>query len=183
MTDSLPAAGRAGLRSRRTAARACQKLVNLVVEEMISLDQSLLRHVSGPQPRRLQRAQAAWLRRAEAALSAEAGGWQLDRHHVPDRAAMRHRPGPDAHQGRARRRRQLPITGTKIFISAGEHDLTENIVHLVLARLPDAPAGTRGISLFLVPKFLPNRMDAARATASPAAASSTRWASRPRPPA
>ena len=48
------------------------------------------------------------------------------------------------------------ITGTKIFISAGEHDLTENIVHLVLARLPDAPSGTRGISLFLVPKFLPD---------------------------
>ena len=48
------------------------------------------------------------------------------------------------------------ITGTKIFISAGEHDLTANIVHLVLARLPDAPAGTRGISLFIVPKFLPD---------------------------
>ena len=47
------------------------------------------------------------------------------------------------------------ITGTKIFISAGEHDLAENIVHLVLAKLPDAPAGTRGISLFLVPKFIP----------------------------
>jgi alkylation response protein AidB-like acyl-CoA dehydrogenase len=47
------------------------------------------------------------------------------------------------------------ITGTKIFISAGEHDLTENIIHLVLAKLPDAPAGTRGISLFIVPKFLP----------------------------
>ena len=47
------------------------------------------------------------------------------------------------------------ITGTKIFITAGEQDLTENIVHLVLARLPDAPKGTRGISLFLVPKFLP----------------------------
>ena len=46
------------------------------------------------------------------------------------------------------------ITGTKIFISAGEHDLTENILHLVLARLPDAPVGIRGISLFLVPKFL-----------------------------
>lgn len=44
------------------------------------------------------------------------------------------------------------ITGTKIFISAGEHDLTENIIHIVLARLPDAPAGTRGISLFIVPK-------------------------------
>ena len=47
------------------------------------------------------------------------------------------------------------ITGQKIFISAGEHDLTENIVHLVLARLPDAPAGVKGISLFVVPKFLP----------------------------
>ena len=48
------------------------------------------------------------------------------------------------------------ITGTKIFISAGEHDLAENIVHIVLARLPDAPAGTKGISLFIVPKFLPD---------------------------
>jgi alkylation response protein AidB-like acyl-CoA dehydrogenase len=47
------------------------------------------------------------------------------------------------------------ITGQKIFISAGEHDLTENIVHLVLAKLPDAPSGSKGISLFLVPKFLP----------------------------
>ncbi len=48
------------------------------------------------------------------------------------------------------------LSGNKIFISAGEHDLTENIIHLVLARLPDAPAGSRGISLFLVPKFLPD---------------------------
>ncbi len=47
------------------------------------------------------------------------------------------------------------LTGNKIFISAGEHDLAGNIVHLVLARLPDAPSGTRGISLFIVPKFLP----------------------------
>ncbi len=46
------------------------------------------------------------------------------------------------------------ITGNKIFISAGEHDFTENIVHLVLARLPDAPVGSKGISLFVVPKFL-----------------------------
>ena len=46
------------------------------------------------------------------------------------------------------------IFGQKIFITYGEHDMTDNIVHLVLARLPDAPAGTRGISLFLVPKFL-----------------------------
>jgi alkylation response protein AidB-like acyl-CoA dehydrogenase len=50
------------------------------------------------------------------------------------------------------------ITGTKIFISSGEHDLTENIIHIVLARLPDAPAGTRGISLFIVPKFLPGKI-------------------------
>ena len=49
------------------------------------------------------------------------------------------------------------ITGNKIFISAGEHDFTENIVHLVLARLPDAPQGSKGISLFLVPKFLVNQ--------------------------
>ncbi len=48
------------------------------------------------------------------------------------------------------------IYGQKIFITYGEHDFTDNIVHLVLARLPDAPAGTRGISLFLVPKFLVN---------------------------
>ncbi len=48
------------------------------------------------------------------------------------------------------------VTGTKIFITAGEHDLTENIVHLVLAKLPGAPAGPRGISLFLVPKFQVN---------------------------
>jgi alkylation response protein AidB-like acyl-CoA dehydrogenase len=48
------------------------------------------------------------------------------------------------------------ITGTKIFISSGEHDLADNIVHLVLARLPGAPSGTKGISLFIVPKFVPN---------------------------
>ena len=46
------------------------------------------------------------------------------------------------------------ISGTKIFITGGEHDLADNIVHLVLAKLPDAPAGTKGISLFVVPKFL-----------------------------
>ncbi|MFA5940040.1 MAG: acyl-CoA dehydrogenase C-terminal domain-containing protein [Sinimarinibacterium sp.] len=47
------------------------------------------------------------------------------------------------------------ISGTKIFISSGEHDLAENIIHLVLARLPGAPAGTKGISLFIVPKWVP----------------------------
>ena len=48
------------------------------------------------------------------------------------------------------------ISGTKIFISSGEHDMAENIVHIALARLPGAPEGTKGISLFIVPKFLPD---------------------------
>ena len=48
------------------------------------------------------------------------------------------------------------LTGTKIWITFGEHDLTENIIHLVLARLPDAPPGIKGVSLFVVPKFLDN---------------------------
>jgi alkylation response protein AidB-like acyl-CoA dehydrogenase len=52
------------------------------------------------------------------------------------------------------------ITGTKIYITFGEHDLTENIVHLVLARTPDAPPGTKGISLFLVPKLRPDAQGA-----------------------
>lgn len=51
---------------------------------------------------------------------------------------------------------RMAITGNKIFISGGDQDMTDNIVHLVLARLPDAPGGTKGLSLFLVPKFLPD---------------------------
>lgn len=62
-----------------------------------------------------------------------------------DLAAVRTRAVPENHYYR--------IHGTKIFITYGEHDLTDNIIHLVLARLPDAPAGVKGISLFLVPKF------------------------------
>ena len=77
------------------------------------------------------------------------------------------------------------ITGTKIFISAGEHDLAENIIHLVLARIEGAPAGTKGISLFVVPKLhgRRRRRARARATASPAARSKRRWASTATPPA
>ena len=51
---------------------------------------------------------------------------------------------------------EYSITGSKIFITGGEHDLTDNIIHLVLAKLPDAPDGARGISLFLVPKIMPD---------------------------
>ncbi|KMO40597.1 acyl-CoA dehydrogenase [Methylobacterium aquaticum] len=66
-----------------------------------------------------------------------------------DLSVMRTRAEPTG-DGRYR------ISGEKIYITWGEHDLTDNIIHLVLARLPDAPAGTRGISLFLVPKVLPD---------------------------
>ena len=78
----------------------------------------------------------------------------MDRHHVPDRA---HR-GTDLGMLRTKaepRRRHLKYPRTKIFISAGERDMAENIVHIVLARLPDAPSGTKGISLFIVPRHLP----------------------------
>jgi alkylation response protein AidB-like acyl-CoA dehydrogenase len=70
-------------------------------------------------------------------------------HAGTDLGIMRTRAEPDG-QGSYR------VSGTKIFITSGEHDLVENIVHMVLAKLPDAPAGSRGISLFLVPKFLPD---------------------------
>ena len=66
-----------------------------------------------------------------------------------DLAAVRSRAEPQADGS-------YKIFGTKIFITYGEHDLAENIVHLVLARLPDAPEGVKGISLFVVPKFLVN---------------------------
>ncbi|MBV8530506.1 MAG: acyl-CoA dehydrogenase [Candidatus Eremiobacteraeota bacterium] len=65
-----------------------------------------------------------------------------------DLAQVRTRATPDGDHYR--------IVGTKIFITFGEHDMAENIIHLVLARLPDAPEGTKGISLFIVPKFLVN---------------------------
>ena len=76
------------------------------------------------------------------------------------------------------------ITGQKIFITYGEHDLTDNIIHLVLARLPDAPPGTKGISLFLVPKFLLNADGSlGRATTCARIRSSTSSASMPLRPA
>ena len=76
------------------------------------------------------------------------------------------------------------ITGSKIFITYGEHDLTDNIIHFVLARLPDAPPGTKGISLFLVPKVMLNEDGTwASATTCARIRSSTSSASMARPPA
>ena len=80
----------------------------------------------------------------------------MDRHDAAHRAAGRLRRRRAAHPRRARADGTYRIKGQKIFITYGEHDLTDNIIHFVLARLPDAPPGTRGISLFLVPKFLLN---------------------------
>ena len=114
-----------------------------------------LRHVSGPDARRRRGDRRPRLGGAEGALFAEAHRRRMDRHHEPDRAAMRHRPRPGAHPRDAAGDGSYKITGTKIFISAGEHDLADNIVHLVLARIDGAPAGTKGISLFIVPKFMP----------------------------
>ena len=76
---------------------------------------------------------------------------------MPDRAPGRHRPGLAANQAlKPQADGSFRVSGSKIFISGGEQDLTENIMHLVLARLPDAPAGVKGISLLLVPKFIAN---------------------------
>lgn len=68
-----------------------------------------------------------------------------------DLGQMKTKAEPDGNGG-------YKITGTKIFISSGDHGLTENVVHIVLARLPDAPPGTKGISLFIVPKYLPGKI-------------------------
>ena len=103
------------------------------------------------------------LARGQRALPAGDVRRPLRRHDVPHRAARRLR----------RRRHQDPrathldgnvyaISGTKIFISAGDHDLTENIIHLVLARIDGAPAGTKGLSLFIVPKIWVNDDGSAR---------------------
>ena len=91
-----------------------------------------------------------------------------------DLAALRTRAEP-AGDGTYR------IIGQKIFITYGEHDLTDNIVHLVLARLPDAPPGTRGISLFLVPKVLPDGSAQRRALPCGSSTSSASMARRPAP--
>ncbi len=109
----------------------------------------------------------------------------MDRHHEPDRAALRHRSRPDRDQGGASGRRLLRDHRQKIFISAGEHDLAENIVHLVLARIEGAPAGTKGMSLFVVPKIPARRRRRARRAQRGLLRldRSARWASTATPPA
>ncbi len=76
------------------------------------------------------------------------------RHHEPHRAPLRHRPRPAAHQGGSERRRFLQDFRPEDLHLGGEHDMSDNIIHLVLARIEGAPEGTKGISLFIVPKFM-----------------------------
>jgi alkylation response protein AidB-like acyl-CoA dehydrogenase len=80
----------------------------------------------------------------------------VERHHEPHRAAGRSDVGALKTKAVPNGDGSWSVTGTKIFITFGDHDMADNIVHLVLARTPDAPAGTKGISLFLVPKILPD---------------------------
>jgi acyl-CoA dehydrogenase len=103
-----------------------------------------------------RRAQRPRQRRAQARVSGETRDRRMDRHDAAHRAAGRLRRRRAAHRAERAGDGSYRIKGQKIFITYGEHDLTDNIIHFVLARLPDAPPGTRGISLFLVPKFLLN---------------------------
>ena len=80
----------------------------------------------------------------------------MDRHHEPDRASSRSDVGALTAKAVRNDDGSYAITGQKIFITWGDHDVAENIVHLVLARTADAPPGTKGISVFIVPKFLLN---------------------------
>ena len=154
--------------------------LHVAVEEMICSTNLSFGMYPRPQPGRLQRPDAPWLRGAEAALPAGAGRRQRRRHHVPDRAAMRHGSGPRADQGRARRRRQLQ-----------DHGIED--LHLRRRARPDGehPASGAGAAARRAgrdPRHQPVPGAQAparrpRAIASPAAASRRRWASTPRPPA
>ena len=141
---------------RRAGHAACR--LDRAFEEYHVSSPTGVRHVSGPD--RTARSRRCWPRardeqKAKYVPKMVAGEWA--RHDEPDRAAMRHRSRPDPHQAEPQADGSYAITGTKIFISAGEHDLTENIIHLVLAKTPDAPESSKGISLFVVPKFMVER--------------------------
>ncbi len=129
-----------------------------VMNEFASSANMALRHVSGPDHGRDRRALRPWLRRSRSATylpkmieGAWSGTMNLTEPHCgTDLGLIKTKAVPQGDGSYA-------ITGTKIFISAGEHDITENIIHLVLARIEGAPAGIKGISLFVVPR---NAIDA-----------------------
>ena len=152
----------------------------MMVEEFMCGVEHVVQHVPGAHAGRGRRDPRVRHARAAGDVRAEHVQRQVGGHDVPDRAAGRQR----RRLARRRRRRKradgtYDIQGTKIFISGGDHDMTDNIVHMVLARTPDAPPGTKGLSLFIVPE---DRASTARRTTSRSPASSTRWASRRRRP-
>ena len=129
----------------------------MIVNELLVLGQHGLRDVSGPDPGRdrgADRTTARPSRKTTYLPKMIAGDWTgtmnlTEPHCGTDLGLLRTKAVKQADGS-------YKITGTKIFISAGEHDLAENIVHLVLARIEGAPDGIKGISLFVVPKFLVN---------------------------
>jgi alkylation response protein AidB-like acyl-CoA dehydrogenase len=145
-----------GLRIRRsTAARTCRG-PGRRADRIHGGGEHFARDVRRPDPGRDRGAAAPWQRRAQKRVylpkmvaSEWTGTMNLTEAHA----------GTDLGLLRTRASRRddgsFAITGTKIFISAGEHDLAENIIHLVLARIEGAPSGVHGISLFVVPKFIP----------------------------
>ena len=150
------AAGSASRRRPNMAARACRCTLTPGRQRIPWRGQHGVRHVSGPD----QGAIAALLvhgtdeQKQTYLPKMVAGEWTgtmnlTEPHCGTDLGLLRSKAVQQADGS-------YKITGTKIFISAGEHDLTENIIHLVLARIEGAPAGIKGISLFVVPKFLVN---------------------------
>jgi hypothetical protein len=129
-------------------------VLSFALEEFRSARQSGLRDVSGPHRRRDLGAPRQGFARAAGEVRAQDDLGRMVGHDEPDRAALRHRSRPHPTKAVPNGDGSYAITGTKIFISAGEHDLTSNIIHLVLAKTPGAPDSTKGISLFVVPKFL-----------------------------
>ena len=182
MTHGARAAGTGLLRRPNGAAKACRRsstppAPRCGTRASMAFGVGPLLTMGGD-----RRAQCARQRRAQARLSGKARHRRVDRHDASHRAAGRLRCRRVAHARRARADGSYRITGQKIFITYGEHDLTDNIIHFVLARLPDAPPGTRGISLFLVPNScsMPTARPA-RATMCARIRSSTSSASTARP--
>jgi hypothetical protein len=143
------------------AARAFRSVGTAVTEYLLSANQAFeMYHGLTAGRDRLDPGQG--LGRAEGQISAQHGRRQMDRDDEPDRAALRHRPRPAATKAEPQADGSYRISGTKIFISSGEHDLADNIIHLVLAKIAGAPDNVKGISLFIVPKFLVNADGSAR---------------------
>ena len=150
-------------RARRTdansAAPALPMMVTMAVAEMAqSANQAFAMYpgLTGAAYSALGATGAPWMKE-HIVPKMVAGEWT--RHDVPDGARLRHRSAPDENaRGRAARRHLSSMTGTKIFISGGDHDLTDNIIHMVIAKIPDENGQIHDdlstVNFFMVPKFI-----------------------------